>query len=141
MSELLLKNEKETENAAIALALATTAPAVIYLEGELGAGKTSFAQGFLRGLGYTGLVKSPTFTLVETYHVHGLFILHADLYRVEAIEELENIGFRDYFNQNTIALIEWASKAKKALPKPNLICTLTIPENGVGRILTVMEKQ
>ncbi|MCX7125652.1 MAG: tRNA (adenosine(37)-N6)-threonylcarbamoyltransferase complex ATPase subunit type 1 TsaE [Gammaproteobacteria bacterium] len=137
MKTVLLKNSEETASFAAELAVSLHAPANIYLEGQLGAGKTTFVQGFLRGLGYEGLVKSPTYTLVETYSVNEAVILHADLYRIKDSLELEEMGFRDYFNANTIALIEWASHAKDWLPKPYILCTLKIPDGGVGRLITM----
>ena len=137
MSQFYLKTAEETEAIAQALAQDLRAPSVIFLEGQLGAGKTTFVKGFLRGCGYEGLVKSPTYTLVETYSVNEAVILHADLYRINDPHELEIMGFRDYFNSNTIALIEWASHAREWLPKPTLLCTLKIPEDGKGRILKI----
>lgn len=134
---ILLKSPEETVEFAEKLAKSIHAPAIIYLEGPLGAGKTTFVQGFLQGLGYEGLVKSPTYTLIETYNVNEAVILHADLYRIKSTYELEEMGFRDYFNSNTIALIEWASYAKGWLPKPYILCTLKIPDNGVGRYITM----
>src|SRR3990167_4114599 len=115
-SKLIFLNSVEaTETCAATLGSLISAPANIYLEGQLGAGKTTFVKGFLRGLGYEGLVKSPTYTLVEIYAMNDLVLLHADLYRIKDPVELENMGFRDYFNPNTISLIEWASHAKNAL--------------------------
>lgn len=137
MRTILLNTPEDTENIAAELAMQIKAPTTIYLEGQLGAGKTTFVKGFLRGAGYEGLVKSPTYTLVETYSVNEVVILHADLYRINDPHELEIMGFRDYFNLNTIALIEWASHAREWLPKPTLLCTLKIPEDGKGRMLRV----
>ena len=134
---ILLKNTTETESFAENFARNIKPPSIIFLEGELGAGKTTFTKGFLRGLGYTKTVKSPTFTLIETYEINGKIILHADLYRIKDPRELEEIGFRDYFNEKNIILIEWASRARLWLPKPTTQCTLVIPENGVGRVLEV----
>ncbi|OGT33979.1 MAG: tRNA (adenosine(37)-N6)-threonylcarbamoyltransferase complex ATPase subunit type 1 TsaE [Gammaproteobacteria bacterium RIFCSPHIGHO2_02_FULL_39_13] len=137
MSQFYLKTAEETEAIAQALAQDLRAPSVIFLEGQLGAGKTTFVKGLLRGFGYEGLAKSPTYTLVEIYPTNEFTILHADLYRIKDSSELEAMGFRDYFNPNTIAVIEWASRAEKDLPKPQILCTLKMPENGVGRFLTV----
>lgn len=138
MKTMILATSEDTENAAAELASLIHAPANIYLEGQLGAGKTTFVKGFLRGCGYEGLVKSPTYTLVETYPVNEAVILHADLYRINDPNELEAMGFRDYFNSNTIALIEWASHAREWLPKPHTLCTLKIPSDGKGRILEIV---
>lgn len=137
MKTILLNTAEDTENAAAEIAVTIKPPAIIFLEGQLGAGKTTFVRGFLRGCGYAGLVKSPTFTLIETYDMQSTMVLHADLYRIKSEDELEAMGFRDYFNPNTIALIEWASMAPNWLPKPSLICSLTIPDNGQGRMLEI----
>lgn len=139
MKTLLLKTAADTENAAAEIAAKIKAPTLIYLEGQLGAGKTTFVKGFLRGLGCNESVKSPTYTLVETYSVKGNFILHADLYRIKDVNELDAMGFRDYFDHNTIALIEWASKAQGWLPKPDLLCTLKMSVDGNGRILELSD--
>jgi tRNA threonylcarbamoyladenosine biosynthesis protein TsaE len=138
MKTLYLENAQDTEKVAAALASYIEAPANIYLEGQLGAGKTTFVKGFIRGMGYEGLVKSPTYTLIETYDVNVGMILHADLYRIKNTNELDAMGFRDYFNPQTITLIEWASHAQDWLPKPLLICKLTVAEDGEGRILEVL---
>jgi tRNA threonylcarbamoyladenosine biosynthesis protein TsaE len=139
MKEILLASPDQTEQAGADLAKHITAPAVIFLEGQLGAGKTTFVRGFLRGLGVTDIIKSPTFTLIETYDVGNMHIMHADLYRLKSADELEALGFRDYFTEKNIILIEWASYAENVLPKPTLHCTLRMPREGDGRILNIEE--
>lgn len=114
----------------------------VFLQGNLGAGKTTFVRGFLEGLGFHGRVKSPTYTLLESYEISGengliLIVNHFDLYRFTDEEEWEAAGFREAFNAQSVCLIEWPEKAASLLPKPDIELTLTmkpIPEHStVGR--------
>ena len=135
MPTLLLSTPQETENTAAALAKKIHAPAIIFLEGELGAGKTTFVRGLLRGLGFTGTVKSPTFTLIETYALQDQHIIHMDLYRLNNVNELEALGFRDYFTEDSIVLIEWASRVENQLPNPTVRCLLSLSKDKASRLL------
>ena len=97
----------------------------IFLQGELGVGKTTLVQGFLKQMGYQGIVNSPTYTLVETYRLHGIQLFHFDLYRIEDAQELEDIGIRDYFINGAICLVEWPEKGATLLIPPDIHVCIT----------------
>ena len=103
---------------------------VIWLRGDLGAGKTTLVRALLRALGYTGRVKSPTYTLLEHYETSGLHLRHFDLYRFQSKEEWEAAGFRDEFNDGNICLIEWPEKAQGLVPQADLELSLKILPQG-----------
>ena len=104
---------------------------VVYLVGELGAGKTTLVRGVLRGLGYEGRVKSPTYALVELYTVSRLDLHHFDFYRFNDPREWIDAGFRESFNGQIVSLIEWPQKAGPLLPPADL--TLELTASGCGR--------
>lgn len=103
---------------------------VIFLQGDLGAGKTTLVRGFLRGMGLTEKVKSPTYTLVEVYEFSDIRVLHIDLYRLKNADEINALSLRDYMNDYTIFLIEWPENAVSQLPLPDLSCAISFLENG-----------
>lgn len=108
----------------------------LYLDGELGIGKTTLVRGMLRGLGYSGTVKSPTFTLVESYHIGSVVAHHMDFYRVDEPLDLEMIGIRDYLDGSNICFIEWPERAGKILPAPDV--KIQIEHTNPGRVVNVV---
>lgn len=128
--EIFLGSEAETLAFAQRLAVCLDGHGLIFLHGELGAGKTTFCRGILRGLGHEGAVKSPTFTLVEPYSLGGLQVFHFDLYRLGDPNELEYIGFDDYLESRGLILVEWPERAAGFLPVSDLSLRLQVEDDG-----------
>jgi len=120
-----LKDESETLRLAESMASHLFPGMNLYLKGELGSGKTTFVRGILRGLGYQDKVKSPTYTLVEPYSLEKFTIYHFDLYRFKDETEWDDAGFREYFNNTSICLVEWPEKVGHILPKPDISIELS----------------
>ncbi len=132
---LYLPDLAATQEAGRVLAKKILPGEVLYLQGELGAGKTSWVQGVLQGLGYRGVVASPTYTLVESYVFPNLTLFHFDFYRLKDPEELRFIGIEEYFTPQSICVIEWPERATGLIPPPNWHIYLSYER--VGRLLRV----
>ena len=134
---LALNNEQDTQNLAQVLATHFRS-GVIYLIGDLGAGKTTLSRYFLQHLGHQGAVKSPTYTLVEPYQIQGQDIFHFDLYRLNDPYELELMGIRDYLETpNALFLFEWPSKGGDEIPAADLIIDIKKSEDELSRFATL----
>lgn len=132
--QTVLHDEAGTLALGAALARALAPGLVLYLHGDLGAGKTTLARALLHATGYTGHVKSPTYTLAEPYRVEingaALEVMHFDLYRLGSPEEFLDAGFREYFNDDSICIVEWPEKAQGVLPSPDMELFLSIKGSG-----------
>lgn len=130
---ILVETVSAEETFTLGEALGKTAvPGQVYtLTGDLGVGKTVFAQGFARGLGIAGTVNSPTFTILQIYEEGRLPLYHFDVYRIADVEEMEEIGYEDYFYGEGVCLIEWAELIEEILPE-NLVRISIVknPEKG-----------
>lgn len=131
-----LHDETKTELLGAVLSGICRPDTTIYLTGDLGAGKTTMTRGFIRARGYNGVVKSPTYTLVEEYQTGKTFVYHFDLYRVNDPEELEMMGIRDYFSPYSIRIVEWPSKGEGILPEADLEVHLEIIGNTRNAVVT-----
>jgi len=130
----LATTEEQTE--ALGAALARAVPrmlhraCVLYLRGDLGAGKTTLARGFLRGAGIEGPVRSPTYQLMEMYETAGFDVIHLDLYRLASADDVDALGLRDFERGGTVWLIEWPEKGEGALPAADLLLELATEQTG-----------
>jgi len=132
-------SEMDTMVVARLLARAIDDRAVIFLAGDLGAGKTTFVRGVMRELGFSGAVKSPTFTLVEPYELDRGQVYHFDLYRLGHPEELEYLGVDDYFNEKALCFIEWPEKGDGYLPDSDIVLSiepLSVEQKSIEQVTT-----
>jgi tRNA threonylcarbamoyladenosine biosynthesis protein TsaE len=114
-------DEAAVERLAVAFARTVQPPAVIFLRGDLGAGKTTFARAYIHALGFEGYVKSPSYGLLEIYQAGSQTVLHLDLYRIEDPEELEYLAIRDQFDDSAVLLVEWPDRGGRALVTPDIV--------------------
>ena len=135
MFKRYLQDQAATEAFGGQLAAACKGGLLVFLHGQLGAGKTTLVRGFLHASGHSGPVKSPTYTLVEPYTTAHGNLYHLDLYRLADAEELEWIGIRDLFEDESICLIEWPEQGAGILPEPDLHVYLRV--EGSGREIRV----
>lgn len=133
---LELKNEHVSEQFALKLASCLLAPLVITFSGEIGTGKTTIIRTMLKSLGIQSSIKSPTFSLLESYSCMDFSVHHFDLYRIHHEDELEYLGFRDYFTDKSICCIEWPEHAGKVLPDSDISFKLSI--KGAGREMQII---
>ncbi len=125
MMQFRIDSDQQMQDLGAQIAKACDWEGRIYLDGNLGTGKTTLVRGLLRALGHNGAVKSPTFTLIEPYHIGEKNIYHFDLYRLSDPEELEYMGLRDYFVPGSLCLVEWPQKGGRMLPEADLWLKLT----------------
>lgn len=128
--EILLADPAATESFGADLAGCCPQGLLIFLKGELGAGKTTLVRGLLRAFGHTGAVKSPTYTLVESYQLQQRQVHHLDLYRLADAEELEWMGMRDLLAEDAVCLIEWPERGEGTLPEADVEISLAYLERG-----------
>ncbi|MEO8008740.1 MAG: tRNA (adenosine(37)-N6)-threonylcarbamoyltransferase complex ATPase subunit type 1 TsaE [Betaproteobacteria bacterium] len=127
---VFLPDEAATMALGNRLALVIEPGVYVALSGDLGSGKTTLTRGILRGLGYQGKVKSPTYTLVEPYNLSKLDLYHFDFYRLNNPQEWLDAGFRDYFDPRTVCLVEWPERGGDLLPVADLKISLSVEGSG-----------
>ena len=136
--EYLSHNEAETEALGARLAAVLSPGAVVAYRGGLGMGKTAFTRGLAKGLGYSGRVTSPTFTIVNEYEGGRLPLFHFDMYRLEDDDALFDIGWEDYLDRGGICAVEWSEQVARAMPADTVYVTIARrPEDDRWRTITI----
>ncbi len=137
-TRFLLPDEAATLACGTALAPLLTQGMVVYLDGDLGSGKTALVRALLRACGYSGPVKSPTYSLVEVYVISRLYLYHFDFYRFNEPEEFVGAGLDEYFRDDSVCLVEWPDKARLYLPQPSLVISFALhADDESARTLTL----
>ncbi len=135
--ELVAPSAEDTRAIGAALAPLLRAGDAVALAGELGAGKTTLVQGVARALGFEGVVASPTFTLVREYRTPRLTVLHADVYRLERVQEVVDLGLQELLDEDGVLLVEWGDAVEALLPDDHLVVELTVPGEGEDRSVSI----
>ena len=140
-----VQNEHELQDLAANLAVLLQTQGIktliIFLKGDLGAGKTTFAKGFMKAMGFQGLVKSPTYTLVEAYEIGDLTIYHMDWYRLQDETALEEMGILAHLQEEAIILIEWPLNGISQMPRPDWVIELEIVPRGRNILIHAMSEK
>ena len=131
--EVEVPGEQASAQLAGKFADAMNPPCVVYLQGDLGAGKTLFTRAYVHALGFEGYVKSPSYGLLETYRAGGQTVLHLDLYRIEDPEELEYLAIRDLYGPDCVLMVEWPDRGENFLPDADVL--LEFSEKGESRFI------
>ncbi len=135
--ELAAPTAEDTRAIGGALASLLRPGDAVALTGELGAGKTTLVHGMARALGYEGAVASPTFTLVREYRAPSITLLHADVYRLDRVQEAVDLGLAEMLDDRGVLVVEWGDAVEALLPDDHLVVELTVPGEGDERELEV----
>ncbi len=130
MKQFLLNSVVETEAFGAQLFQALPKKCLVFLVGDLGTGKTTLTRGFMKAAGHKGIVKSPTYNIVEEYRVNQRLFFHFDLYRLVDPEELEWIGIDDYLQEESVCFVEWPEKGEGYLTEPDVIISMATTDSG-----------
>src|SRR6056297_3927309 len=134
--KILCKNEKETKKIAETVSKFLEPGSILCLDGDLGAGKTTFSQYLCQALGFDGYVNSPSYSIVNEYS-NTIKINHFDVYRIYSVEELYEIGYEEYFFDEAITIVEWASKIEELIPADSIWITIALGEKENQRVFHI----
>lgn len=137
MDKLIIKNEKETKEFGLLLADKLVSGSVVALIGDLGTGKTALTKYIAEGLGIKEVITSPTFTIVQEYHDGRLPLYHFDVYRINDVEEMYEIGYEEYFFGNGVCIVEWADLITEIIPEDAIVINIAYGQNEGERIYEI----